>query len=190
MDIQSEGRDLYTTIDEDNIAWLHFDKQNASTNVLSASVLEAFYDELLELVERAPRGLVILSDKSNGFIAGADVNEFIHLENHDEAINAIQRGQEVLDRLRLVFAQRTALDPRHHAGLVLDPVDVDGDVVPAIRCRQRLRDRQAGLALIDAAVKRYQHQLGGLIRAPVPSRLIGAGRGLLALNQPAAAPSK
>jgi len=59
MDTQSEGLDLYTTIDEDNIAWLHFDKQNASTNVLSASVLEAFYDELLELVERAPRGLVV-----------------------------------------------------------------------------------------------------------------------------------
>ena len=82
MDTQSESPDLYTHIDEDNIAWLHFDKQNASTNVLSASVLEAFYDELLELVERAPRGLVILSDKTNGFIAGADVNEFTRLENH------------------------------------------------------------------------------------------------------------
>ena len=99
MDTQSESPDLYTVIDEDNIAWLHFDKQDASTNVLSASVLESFYDELLELVERAPRGLVILSDKSNGFIAGADVNEFIRLENHGEAISAIQRGQEVFDRL-------------------------------------------------------------------------------------------
>jgi len=99
MNTQETKPDLYTVIDEDNIAWLHFDKQGSGTNVLSASILEAFYEELLQLAERAPRGLVILSDKKNGFIAGADVSEFSRLENHDQAISAIQRGQAVFDRL-------------------------------------------------------------------------------------------
>ena len=113
MDTKSENQDLYTVIDEDNIAWLHFDKHNASTNVLSAPVLEAFYDELLELVERAPRGLVIVSDKSNGFIAGADVNEFVKLENHGQAISAIQEANG--GRIRNLFTYalpKTVIDIR------------------------------------------------------------------------------
>ena len=91
--------DLYLETDTDNIAWLHFDKQGSGTNVLSASILESFYEILLELIESKPRGLVILSDKPNGFIAGADVREFTQLENYDQALAAIQRGQAVFDRL-------------------------------------------------------------------------------------------
>lgn len=98
MDTENKP-DLYTEIDQDNIAWLHFDKQDSGANVLSAAVLEAFYQQLLELTEQSPRGLVILSDKASGFIAGADVHEFTQLKNQDEARNAIGRGQEVFDRL-------------------------------------------------------------------------------------------
>ncbi|MCO6413270.1 MAG: enoyl-CoA hydratase/isomerase family protein [Thiogranum sp.] len=99
MNRDAGHHDIYTEVDQDNVAWLHFAKHGSSTNVLSASVLEDFYKELLDLAERAPRGLVILSDKSNGFIAGADVREFTRLENRDQALEAIQRGQEVFDRL-------------------------------------------------------------------------------------------
>ena len=99
MHDQERKPDLYTVIDEDNIAWLHLDRQESGTNVLSAAVLEHFYDELLDITERSPRGLVIVSDKKNGFVAGADVREFITLDNHDQALTAIQRGQEVFDRL-------------------------------------------------------------------------------------------
>ena len=163
MDTQSEGLDLYTTIDEDNIAWLHFDKQNASTNVLSASVLEAFYDELLELVERAPRGLVILSDKSNGFIAGADVNEFIRLENHDEAINAIQRGQEVLDRLAALPFPSVAL---------IHGFCLGGGLELALACRYRVARDDRGTRLGLPEVRLGIHPgFGGTVRLPP---LVGA----------------
>ena len=46
MDTPANNTDLYTVIDEDNVAWLHLDKQDTGTNVLSASLLEAFYEEL------------------------------------------------------------------------------------------------------------------------------------------------
>ena len=99
MDGNTDRRqDLYTEIDDENIAWLHFNRQESSTNVLSASVLEDFYREIMELSDRAPRGLVILSDKPNGFIAGADVREFTALENHDQALS----GYIEIDALEIV----------------------------------------------------------------------------------------
>ena len=87
MTTATAGSSLYTEIDADNIAWLHFDTQGSSTNVLSASLLEDFYKQLLDLETRSPRGLVIVSDKPNGFIAGADVHEFIRIENRAQALS-------------------------------------------------------------------------------------------------------
>ncbi|MEN8803253.1 MAG: 3-hydroxyacyl-CoA dehydrogenase NAD-binding domain-containing protein [Thiogranum sp.] len=163
METQSESPDLYTHIDEDNIAWLHFDKQNASANVLSAPVLETFYDELLELVERAPRGLVILSDKSNGFIAGADVKEFIRLENHDEAISAIQRGQEVFDRLAALPFPTVAM---------IHGFCLGGGLELALACRYRVARDDQGTRLGLPEVRLGIHPgFGGSVRL---TPLVGA----------------
>jgi 3-hydroxyacyl-CoA dehydrogenase/enoyl-CoA hydratase/3-hydroxybutyryl-CoA epimerase len=57
--------------DDDNIAWLYFDKADTKTNVLSADVIEELDLFLLNLSFEKIRGLIILSDKKNGFIAGA-----------------------------------------------------------------------------------------------------------------------
>lgn len=121
--------DLYTEIDADNIAWLHFNRHDGNTNVLSAAILEAFYRELLDLAERAPRGLVILSDKPNGFIAGADVNEFTRLSNRDEALEAIRRGQEVFDRLAALGFPTLAL---------IHGFCLGGGLELALACRYRI----------------------------------------------------
>ncbi len=129
MDTPARDADLYTVIDDDNVAWLHFDKRDSSTNVLSAPVLEAFYAELLALTERAPRGLVILSDKPNGFIAGADVREFARLENREQALAAIQRGQEVFDRLAALPFPSVAL---------IHGFCLGGGLELALACRYRI----------------------------------------------------
>ena len=60
--------------DEDEIAWLHIDKHDANANALSADVLGELDAILQVLADAHPRGLVILSAKQGGFIAGADVN--------------------------------------------------------------------------------------------------------------------
>ena len=124
-----ENRDLYTVIDDDNIAWLHVDRSGSGTNVLSASVLEALYRELLDLEEKSPRGLVILSDKKNGFIAGADVNEFTRLLEYDEALDAIRRGQEVFDRLAALSFPTVAL---------IHGFCLGGGLELALACRYRI----------------------------------------------------
>ncbi len=134
----TETRDLYTVVDDDNIAWLHVDRAGSSTNVLSAAVLEALYRELLELENRKPRGLVVLSDKKNGFIAGADVNEFTQLVEYDQALEAISRGQEVFDRLAALPFPTLAL---------IHGFCLGGGLELALACRYRIARDDPGTRL-------------------------------------------
>ena len=83
----------------DGIAWLTFDKADSSTNTLSAAVLEELRAALGGLTADPPKGLVICSGKQNGFIAGADVDEFGQLKNVDEAIALVKRGWDVFNQL-------------------------------------------------------------------------------------------
>ena len=155
--------DLHTHIDDDNIAWLHFDKQGSGTNVLSASVLETFYETLLELVECKPRGLVILSDKKNGFIAGADVREFTQLENYDHALDAIQRGQAVFDRLAALPFPTVAL---------IHGFCLGGGLELSLACRYRIARDDRGTRLGLPEVRLGIHPgFGGTVRL---TPLVGA----------------
>ncbi len=167
MDSETRSSYLYTTIDQDNIAWLHFDNQEGSANVLSGSVLEEFYKQLLELETRSPRGLVILSDKPNGFILGADVREFTRLENRDQALDAIQRGQAVFDRLAALPFPTVAL---------IHGFCLGGGLELALACRYRIARDDTGTRLGLPEVKLGIHPgFGGSVRL---SALLGAPRAM------------
>src|ERR1700722_11156023 len=87
------------TRDADGIAWLAFDKPGTSANVLSAAVL-AELDGLLGQIEATlPRGLVLLSAKKSGFVAGADIKEFTQLTDEATGYALTRRGPAVFDRL-------------------------------------------------------------------------------------------
>jgi len=85
--------------DNEDIVWLHLDRADASVNTLSVDVIAELDAELVALTENFPRGLVILSDKKNGFIAGADVKGFVALRDQDEATEFMRGCHTVLDRL-------------------------------------------------------------------------------------------
>ena len=95
--------------DEDGICWLHLDKAESSTNVLSADVFTELETELERLNTNPPRGVVFLSDKKNGFIAGADINEFTSFDNEHEALTAIQRGQAIMNSIESLPCTTIAL---------------------------------------------------------------------------------
>ena len=57
--------------DGEGFAWLTIDRKGASTNSLSAEVLEELRSALSDLAATPPKGLIIRSGKDNGFIAGA-----------------------------------------------------------------------------------------------------------------------
>ena len=85
--------------DEDGIAWLLFDKKDASTNTMDDATLTEL-DAVLDKVERdRPRGLVIRSAKPGGFVAGADIAQFTRITDVAQIEGLLTRGHGVLDRL-------------------------------------------------------------------------------------------
>ena len=76
-----------TAQDDVGIVWLELDRFDKSTNSLSSEVVREFglivniLDEGLgkKTVKDLIKGLVIYSQKTTGFCAGADVNEFVSI---------------------------------------------------------------------------------------------------------------
>ena len=85
--------------DGDGIAWLTFDKPGTSANVLSASVLMELNAVLAVLEKDLPRGVIVISAKKSGFVAGADIKEFTGVANEASGYQLIRPGQQVFDRL-------------------------------------------------------------------------------------------
>ena len=98
-----------TERDADGIAWLCFDKAEASTNVLSGHIMGELGQRLKELATQPPKGVVVYSAKKSGFIAGADIKEFTTLKTPDDAFKLIRQGQRVLDQLEQLPCPTVAL---------------------------------------------------------------------------------
>ena len=64
-----------------------------------ASVLTELDALLATLERRPPRGVVVMSAKKSGFVAGADIKEFTGITDAASGYQLIHRGQQVLDRL-------------------------------------------------------------------------------------------
>src|SRR5450631_2838849 len=86
-------------IDADRVAWLVCDTPGASTNVLSSPVLRDLAAELAALARDPPAGVVIRSAKPSGFIAGADIKEFLKIRTPEEGFQLVRAGQAVLQQL-------------------------------------------------------------------------------------------
>jgi 3-hydroxyacyl-CoA dehydrogenase/enoyl-CoA hydratase/3-hydroxybutyryl-CoA epimerase len=143
--------------DEEGLAWLHLDSPGRGANVLSADVLLELAGRLQELEQHPPRGLVILSDKPTGFIAGADIREFTELKDQDGAYAAIRRGQEVFDRLAALPFPTAAL---------VHGFCVGGGLELALACRYRVARDDKGTRLGLPEVRLGIHPgFGGSVRA-------------------------
>ncbi len=142
--------------DQDGIVWLHLDQADTSTNVLSYEVLGEF-EQLLEVyTNQPPRGLIILSDKSSGFIAGADVKEFGHFESEDEAKQTIERGHRIMNQLENLRCPTVA---------VLKGFTLGGGLELALACKYRVADRDYSTKLGLPEVKLGIHPgFGGTVR--------------------------
>src|SRR6185503_10697000 len=160
--------------DADGIAWLTFDKPDASTNTLSKGALAELVAMLERLDAQRPSGLVIRSGKSGGFIAGADVSEFD--EVHDTAgVRAIlARGLDAFERLANVGYPTLALIRGYCLG---------GGLELALACRYRvvvdepstrlgLPEVMLGILPGWGGVKRLPHLVG----APVALDMMLTGR--------------
>jgi 3-hydroxyacyl-CoA dehydrogenase/enoyl-CoA hydratase/3-hydroxybutyryl-CoA epimerase len=144
-------------IDADRIAWLTCDVPGGSTNVLSSGVLQELAELLSEISRAKPVGVVIRSAKRSGFVAGADIKEFLDLRTPEEAYTLIRRGQQVLDRLESLECPSVA---------VIHGFALGGGLELALAATYRVGADDASLSLGLPEVQLGIHPgFGGTVRA-------------------------
>ena len=86
-------------LDADGILWLFLNREGEAINSLSEEVLREF-DSLLDYAKtKVTKGLAILSDKSTGFILGADIREFGKFTDVDEVTKSIEEVHAMFRKL-------------------------------------------------------------------------------------------
>jgi 3-hydroxyacyl-CoA dehydrogenase / enoyl-CoA hydratase / 3-hydroxybutyryl-CoA epimerase len=123
------GGSWKSATDADGIVWLTLDKPGTSANVLSSGVLIELDGLLRPLQQSPPRGLVVLSAKKSGFIAGADIKEFTGVSDAESGYRLIHTGQQVLERLEALDCPTVA---------AIHGFALGGGLELALACRYRV----------------------------------------------------
>jgi 3-hydroxyacyl-CoA dehydrogenase/enoyl-CoA hydratase/3-hydroxybutyryl-CoA epimerase len=149
--------------DAEHIVWLTIDRNNAGVNSLSREVLEEFSQILTQLAtDNTIKGIVIQSAKASGFIAGADIEQFVALQEEEQAFDLVRHAQEIFDQLAAMSVPTVAMIKGFCLG---------GGLELALACRYRVADDGAKTQLGAPEVNLGLHPgWGGTIRLP---RLIG-----------------
>jgi 3-hydroxyacyl-CoA dehydrogenase/enoyl-CoA hydratase/3-hydroxybutyryl-CoA epimerase len=150
-------------VDSDRIAWLVYDTPGTSTNVLTAAALKDLSDLLKKLDDLRPAGAVVRSAKQNGFIAGADIKEFVTIRTPEEGYALVRSGQAVLDQLANLRCPSVA---------ALHGFVLGGGLELALACTYRIGSDDGKLSLGLPEVQLGIHPgFGGSVRSV---QLIGA----------------
>lgn len=148
---------------DDGILVLSFDRAEAAVNTLAQAVLLEL-DALLErLAIDPPKGLVLRSAKTSGFIAGADIREFADFDARGIVGDAIFRGQQVFQRLAELPCPTVA---------AIHGFCMGGGTEIALACRYRVAssDPSTRIGLPEVKLGIFPGW-GGSVRLP---RLVGA----------------
>jgi 3-hydroxyacyl-CoA dehydrogenase / enoyl-CoA hydratase / 3-hydroxybutyryl-CoA epimerase len=86
-------------VDADRVAWLTADMAGSSANVLSGDMVRELAAKLTEIAALRPVGMVVQSGKAGGFIAGADIKEFVQIRSPSEGYALVRAGQSVMQQL-------------------------------------------------------------------------------------------
>jgi 3-hydroxyacyl-CoA dehydrogenase/enoyl-CoA hydratase/3-hydroxybutyryl-CoA epimerase len=114
---------------EEGIAWLRLDDPGKRVNTLSTRLMGWFEEQIDRLAGERPQGLVIYSGKPETFVAGADLEELLALQDSESVIAMLERGHELMERLAgLPFPTVAAI----HG------VCLGGGLELALACRRRV----------------------------------------------------
>jgi 3-hydroxyacyl-CoA dehydrogenase/enoyl-CoA hydratase/3-hydroxybutyryl-CoA epimerase len=144
-------------IDADRVAWLVCDTPGTSTNVLSAAVLRDLGAHLDDVAAQRPAGVVIRSGKANGFVAGADIKEFLKVRTPEEGFDLVRAGQSVLQRLEDLPCPSIA---------ALHGFALGGGLELALACTYRIGADDAALSLgLPEVLLGIHPGFGGTVRS-------------------------
>lgn len=142
----------------DDIATLTIDVPEQSANVLSTEVVTELRDLLTDIAARPLKGLMIVSGKSSGFIAGADVREFQHITDPARAGELAHAGQGVLNQIENLPYPSVA---------VIHGFCLGGGLELALACTYRVARDDASTRLGLPEVRLGIHPgFGGTVRLP------------------------
>jgi 3-hydroxyacyl-CoA dehydrogenase/enoyl-CoA hydratase/3-hydroxybutyryl-CoA epimerase len=142
--------------DENVIAWLILDVAGAGTNTLSGEVLSELGSILGGIEQEVPAGVVFTSGKPSGFIAGADITEFTEVQNREDALRLITRGQDVFDRVAALPCPTLAL---------INGFCLGGGMELALACDYRIAEQSRSTRLGLPEIKLGIHPgFGGSVR--------------------------
>ena len=90
----------FTVVEEQGVAVVSIDQPGSPVNILTAAV-KAEFESLLERLraDKAVRAVLLISGKPDGFIAGADIEQFVALPNQAAAEALSRDGQATMDRV-------------------------------------------------------------------------------------------
>jgi 3-hydroxyacyl-CoA dehydrogenase/enoyl-CoA hydratase/3-hydroxybutyryl-CoA epimerase len=155
--------DWAVELDADRIAWLTLDTAGASTNVLSGPVVRELAAKLSEIAASRPAGVVVRSAKPGGFIAGADIKEFLSIRTPEEGYALVRAGQSVMQQLADLPCPTVA---------ALQGFALGGGLELALACSYRIGADDATLSLgLPEVLLGIHPGFGGTIRTV---QLIGA----------------
>lgn len=153
--------------DENKVLWLSFDREGRSANTLSRDVFEELDSILTQINLDKPKAVVLCSGKDKGFIAGADINQFVHLETVQEAFDLIRQAQIIFDKWEALPMPTIAM---------ISGFCMGGGTEFALACRYRIADDERATKIALPEVKLGIHPgWGGTVRLP---RLIGAPKAM------------
>ncbi len=143
-------------IDEDGIGWLLIDRKGASANSLSAEVFNELGTLLSDIERNPPKGLVVRSAKKSGFIAGADVSEFVGANDAALVETTLGRAHATADRLEALKIPTVA---------VIHGFCLGGGLEVALACKRRIAISGASFGFPEVMLGLHPG-LGGTVRAP------------------------
>lgn len=153
--------------DWEGVAWLTLDCAGSRVNTLSSTVLRELSEFLDALEVDPPSGLIIVSAKPGGFVAGANIDELEALTSPADARALAQLGSELFARLAAMPFPTLALIRGHCLG---------GGLELALACRYRVvvdsPETKLGLPEVQLGIV---PAWGGIQRLP---ERVGVRRGL------------
>lgn len=152
----------------DEFVVIEFDQPDSRANVLSAASLQELQQIFLQLESKQVlKGVCILSNKPDIFIAGADIKEIEKITKSSEGLSKAQAGQKILNDLEKLPVPTVAL---------INGACLGGGLELALACDYRLAcfgDRvKLGLPEVKLGII---PGFGGTKRLP---RLVGLRKGL------------
>lgn len=152
---------------QDGIGFIIFDKPDSKVNVLDSETLKKLDALLDEVASKNIEVLVILSNKKDIFIAGADIKEIEKITDPKEGEVKAQAGQDIFNKLE---------DLKMPTIAVIDGAALGGGCELALACTYRLatfNDKiRIGLPEVNLG---FVPGFGGTYRMP---RLIGLSEGI------------